>query len=329
MLLVLVVSCKPKLPSHVLSESDMESVLYDYHLAQSMAETSNNGGLSVEERRYELQQAVFRKHGITEADFDSSMVYYCSDLEKLSIIYGRLTQRMEREAEALGAATTSHDIYANLSAEGDTANVWAGRQVYALKNMFFENLQNWQQECDSTWLPGDDILWRFFPTGFIKGNSSNTFFATLVVTYTNDSVRSQTLTCTDKSFSEIRIEDYDAWTPRMISGYFFLPVDKDPQRMQTFILNKLSLIRFHKSQEWRDRKMKESVDADSLSLDSIGTDSLTVDTIQRGAFKHQTSPDGHRISPEEFRNQQSVDKKINIVKEKPYQLQKRKKNKRR
>ncbi len=306
----------------------MESVLYDYHLAQSMAETSN-GGLSVEERRYELQQAVFRKHGITEADFDSSMVYYCSDLEKLSIIYGRLAQRMEREAEALGTAILPSDIYAGLSADGDTANVWVGRQVYAVKNGFFENLQTWQQECDSTWLPGDDILWRFLPTAFIKQSGGNSIFATLVVTYTNDSVLSRTMTCTDKSFSEIRIENDQAWTPRLISGFFYLPIDNDPQRMRTFILNKLSLIRFHKSQEWRDRKLNVELNTDSLTTDSVRADSVVTDTLQRGFVKHQKTADGYRLSPEEFRNQQSVDKKINIVKEKPYQLQKRKRNKRR
>ena len=35
--IVFIYSCKPGVPDGVLSESKMEKVLYDYHLAQGMA----------------------------------------------------------------------------------------------------------------------------------------------------------------------------------------------------------------------------------------------------------------------------------------------------
>ena len=327
--LLLIVSCKPALPPDVLTESELESVLYDFHIAQGIVETqpSVGGYQNMEARRYELHQAVFRKHGITQAQFDTTMVFYCSDLERLNRVYRHLAIRMEREAEALGAATASPDTYARLSAEGDTANVWAGKLIFALRNRLQENLQTWQQPCDSTWLPGDDILWRFSPSLYAKAESYY-FFATIVVTYTNDSIRARTQTGTSRSVSEIRINDKEGWTPRSISGYFYMPVENDPQLSKLIIISNPSLIRFHKSEAWRNEKAGKGLVADSLSNDSTAGTPAAAPVPQDSAI-HKPTPSDHRLSPSEFREQQPVDRKIEIVKEKPYQVRKRNKKNRR
>lgn len=322
-------SCKPALPPDVLTESELEAVLYDFHIAQGMVETqpSTGGYQDMEARRYELHQAVFRKHDITQAQFDTTMVFYCSDLERLNRVYKHLALRMEREAEALGAATASPDAYANLAAEGDTANVWAGKLVFALRNRLQENLQSWQQPCDSTWLPGDDILWRYSPSLYAKEESYQ-FYSTIVVTYTNDSVRARTQTGTFRSVSELRINDKEGWTPRSISGYFYIPVSTDPQQSKLIVICNPALIRFHKSQAWRDEKAGKTQPgvADSLQVkaDSLASTPSALDSAQ-----HKPAPDDHRLSPTEFREQQPVDRKIEIVKEKPYQVRKRPKKNRR
>ena len=49
---------------------DLEEILYDYHLAQAMAE--NGARDSMDFRRYSYVRAVFDKHGVTEAEFDTS-----------------------------------------------------------------------------------------------------------------------------------------------------------------------------------------------------------------------------------------------------------------
>ena len=71
-LLLGVVSCKPSLPGDVLSKGKMADILYDYHVALSMAHTADGGdtGQSITYR-----EAVLRKHDVTSAEFDSSMVY--------------------------------------------------------------------------------------------------------------------------------------------------------------------------------------------------------------------------------------------------------------
>ena len=314
--LFLLVSCKPALPPGVLSESEMEAVLYDYHVALAMAETSN-GDYRVDERRYELQAAVYRKHDITEAEFDSSMVYYSSDLEKLNRIYSHLIKRLEREADAIGANTSS-DMYADLTSEGDTANVWMGRPLYVVKNKMQENLQMWSQTCDSTWFMGDDVLLRFTPATFTRDNL-DPIYVTLVVAYTNDSIRGKTLTLTRRQTPEILISETEGWTPRTVSGQFYAPVRDDPQQAMITVINNLSLIRFHKSPEWRAERL-QALSSDSISADSLALDTLVSEPVSRAdSLAHRPVADENRLSPSELRDKQNVDRKINVVKEKPYQ----------
>ena len=305
----LLAACKPSLPSGVMSESKMERVLYDYHLAQGMAETiPYDGGRSIEQMRYEYQQAVFRKHGITEAEFDSSLVYYCSDLTRMNRIYSRLNDRLQREADALGVAIGPRDVFAGLSAEGDTANVWRDRPLFVIKSQVMDNLQSWEQECDSTWQPGDDVLWRF-NTMKISHSHQTDVYADLVIVYSNDSVRSQLMSVGGREKAELRIDNPRDWTPRLVTGHIFSPIETKTEERHYFFILQPSLIRFHQPLSVREQWAK----ADSLQTDSIVLDSVAVDSLS------QTGDSAiRRRTPEEFREEQLVTPSINVVKEKPY-----------
>ncbi|MEE1236085.1 MAG: DUF4296 domain-containing protein, partial [Bacteroidaceae bacterium] len=98
----------------------MVKILVDYHLAQGMAEGNDNEI----ESRYLYVQAVFRKHRITEEQFDKSMVYYCEHAEDLSKIYIQVNKRIEASAAMMGMDTKTQLKYHEMSNEGDTANIW-------------------------------------------------------------------------------------------------------------------------------------------------------------------------------------------------------------
>ena len=73
MLALAIVGCKVKRPDDVISESKMENLLYDYHLAKSMGD---NLPYSENYKKALYLDAVFKKYGTTEAVFDSSLVRY-------------------------------------------------------------------------------------------------------------------------------------------------------------------------------------------------------------------------------------------------------------
>ena len=85
-----VAGCKVKRPSDVISESKMENLLYDYHVAKSMGD---NLPYSENYKKALYIDAVFKKYGTTQAAFDSSMVWYTRNTEILSKIYDKVKKR--------------------------------------------------------------------------------------------------------------------------------------------------------------------------------------------------------------------------------------------
>lgn len=305
----LLTACKPPLPNGVLSEGKMEDVLYDFHLAQGMAETVPfDEGHTLEQVRYEYLQAVLKKHDITEAEFDSSLVFYCSDLTRMNRIYSHLTARLQREADALGVATGPRDVFEGLTAEGDTANVWRDRPLFVVKSQVMDNLQAWEQECDSTWEPGDDVLWRFSVQMLAKNFRTGDSYADLVIHYTNDSIRSHLAMVGIHKDFELKVDNPRDWTPKKVIGHIYTAVEAKAEDMHYIFVIHPSLIRFHQPASVREQWARDTLQTDSLALDTLTSDTpLVADSVV------------HRRTPEEFREEQVVTPSINVVKEKPYQ----------
>lgn len=307
---LLLAACKPKLPAGVLSEGKMERVLYDYHLAQGISQTGpHTEGMNADTYSYALIEAVCRKHGISQAELDSSFVYYCSDLEAMNRIYKHVVLRLEHDAEVYGAAAGPRDVYASLTATGDTANVWADRPVIAVKPSARQNLQAWTMECDSTWLMGDDILWRF-RTMDIHDRGMENLYADLVVVYDNDSVRVIQKTIVGDQLVELRLDNHKGWTPRSLTGHLYVSMQKQEQNNHIIVASAFALIRFHKSEEMRRRFAADSLQTDSTAIDSVAALAKT-DTLHPAAGEE-------RILPSELRDRQPVERTINVVREKKY-----------
>lgn len=114
-------SCKPSLPRDVLSKGKMTDILFDYHIALAMAQSEDGGS---EKNSLAYREAVLKKHDVTSADFDSSMVYYMRHTELLHDVYKDLAERLDKEAVALGGNSAGNSDFDNLTSVGDTANIW-------------------------------------------------------------------------------------------------------------------------------------------------------------------------------------------------------------
>ena len=90
-------ACAPSLPSGVLSEDDMEDVLYDMHVAQAVYENAPQ-----EQNVITLRASVLKKYDISQEEWDSSFNYYCRNADKLHGIYKRLNERIQQDVMALG-----------------------------------------------------------------------------------------------------------------------------------------------------------------------------------------------------------------------------------
>lgn len=123
--LLFVMACTPTVPSQFIQPDEMEDLLYDYHVAQAMARLDHPGESGeVEKNRNFL--AVLNKYGVTQAKFDSSLVYYYSHLDKLKKIYIEVNERLSDNAKSLGADVGTMGHFSQYTANGDTANIWTG-----------------------------------------------------------------------------------------------------------------------------------------------------------------------------------------------------------
>ena len=98
------IGCKPTVPSDVIQPDDMEDILYDYYLSREMAQKPSSEG-STPYLRSMYYYAVLKKHSVTEAEFDSSLVYYYGHADELAKIYRRVSGRMENYGESIGLNT--------------------------------------------------------------------------------------------------------------------------------------------------------------------------------------------------------------------------------
>ena len=129
---LMLAACKPGTPSKYIQPGDMEDILVDYYMAKAMAQQDK---FSYEEREYNTAlytEAVLKRHGVTQAEFDSSLVYYYTRADRFDPIFQRVSERLDEQALVLGASEGEIGKYARFNATGDTANVWSDRATIRL-----------------------------------------------------------------------------------------------------------------------------------------------------------------------------------------------------
>ena len=316
LLLTLFVNCKPGVPSRVISPSDMEEILYDYHIAQAMAEAERD---SINFKRYSYVNSVFEKHGITEAEFDSSMIWYSTHATYLQTIYKSIKERYTASVAALGAAVGGNDAFSNLEQAGDTANIWHERAFKTLRTRPTEDKMTFLLTADTTFRKGDSFLWDFNMVYVSQSKKRNEVYVALYVKYDNDSVIGTTQRVYSNTKIRMKLECDKTNVIKQIGGFVYYKKKTNDDAFNLLIMDDIKLIRIHT----QPKEVKQQIKADSLQTDSIVRDTLLPvhdDTIENVSVK--------RMSPDEFRQTQKVEKSINVVKEKPYTVSSKRKIKR-
>ncbi len=292
-------ACTPSVPSGILSEEKMTDVLVDIHLAQGMAEAQSE---NTDVARYKYIQAVFQKHRITEAEFDSSMVYYSGRAEKFTFVYNNVVNRVQAQAERMGLESVEkQDKFESLTSEGDTANIWLGKDFTCLAANPVQCVYSFQMKTDSTFKAGDSFIWRF-RSQFVGRSMNNEAIALLSFQYETDTVAAVTELVGNNAENELKYfpdKSIDSLNLRTISGYIYLPTNHDADKPKPLLISKMQLIRMHKRIE-----EKPIVKADTLRVDSITTDTMPQQKAER-------------LTPLQMRESQPKEKKINVVKENP------------
>ena len=237
------VACKEGRPKGVIGPSEMENVLYDYHMAQALTDN-----LPQEEayKKPLYTEAVFRRHGITQAQFDTSLVWYTRQAEELTKIYVQVNRRLKDRQSALNHQIALRDKKPLTTQKGDTVDIWYKDRLYRLTGSPASNKLEFLIPSDENFKFGDEFSWkvRFLFLDAVPGNKRAVMAMT--VRFENDSAVSRVLPVKRSGVSVLRLKTDTLSKIREVSGFVYYAGDRN--EVKTLLLDGIELIRFHRSE---------------------------------------------------------------------------------
>ena len=230
---LLLCGCGKHIPDDIIQPKEMERVLYDYHMASSI--TLNKG--TVEKEAY--RQYVFKKHQITEAEFDSSMVWYTRNSKMLADIYTNLSKKFQSEEDRLELLKGELNANGNISFNGDSINIWNYPRLSWLTNSPLSDMIRFEIKTDTTFKPKDKFEWT---AEYIFLSESKATMG-LNILFDNDSVMGKTLTVNQSGSQTITLQPDSAYNLKSIHGFIY--VYGDSIQKPNLLVNNIELMRYH------------------------------------------------------------------------------------
>lgn len=223
-------------PEYVLDEDQMVDLLVDVHKAEGLMETQESHGI---ERDYQKQimAAVLVEHGVSRAQYDSSLMWYARHLKLLVRVYSHVDERLSEEFDQWSALATDIKDFATSDA-GDSVQIWSMRDYLVLDAKRMLEHRFWTLEPDSNYMKGDTLRWTFDVNHLIKGQQLLASISFLPSGQNNTLIQENgvhEITAVPDSMQE--------FTKAYLSVVLIVP-DSVKQQSPVF-LNHISLIRYH------------------------------------------------------------------------------------
>lgn len=279
----------------VLSRDKMKEVLFDYHLTQGMIDQMNS------EQREESQRyidAIFRKHGITEAEFDSSMVWYNRNGVLLKEIYEEIGKDYEELDHELKMQNGNTSILSSVTLGGDTTNIWTGNPLMIFRPNGLANKETFEINADSSFHRKDKFT-LYANTAFIKelnDDRNSNLSMGIMIEYKDGKTVGTNRLIDYNSPVNMTVESSEDKDIKSIYGYFFYTGSTTSRNIA--VVNGIALIRIHD----KTIATPEPVPADTTAVDSTKSD--TTVTVKRRPTRH--------LTPEEVRMQNQTEDRIQI-----------------
>lgn len=253
-------ACKVKRPDTVLPDAQMESVLYDYHIAKAMGEEVP---YNESYKRILYIEAVFKKHGITQADFDTSMVWFARNPEALAKIYERVNQRLKAERDGIEHLIALRDNKPKESLPGDSIDVWIAGRIHRITGMPLDNKLTFILPADANFQERDTLRWsvRFrFDHG--TPDSTHVPLMAMQIRYEkNDSVISVLRRVEGDGTEVLSLAADTLGEMKEVRGFIYYPQSEETRPL---LADRISLVRYHAKDSLVTVAPNDSLQADSL-----------------------------------------------------------------
>lgn len=259
--------CGKKVPKDIIQPQAMEDLLYDYHLATTLsADLPYN-----ENYKKEAYLAyVFKKHHVTEAEFDSSMVWYSRHSDEMSNIYQNLQKRMEDVSDRLKKQVARHSGEMSVSLSGDTVDLWQDRTLYWLTFAALTNKVVFDFKADTSFHSKDKLALEAYLSFMPKGRPRGKVVMGLNVTFDNDSTQGITREVNGSGLQRLILMPDSAFRFKSVSGFMYY----SGEEKTSVLLSNIHLMRY---------RMRESTVTNANTLDSV---IVPVDSLRKDSLPH-------------------------------------------
>ena len=308
----LLIGCNVRRPSYIIPEADMEGLLYDYHMAQSLGEELP---YSEHYKKNLYTKAVFEKHGITEAHFDTSLVWYTRNTKVLSDIYERVSDRLREKRDHINHLIAVRDNRPDTSTPGDSIDIWIGERMSLLAGgMPLSNKVAFTIPSDTNFKKRDTLLWEV-RYRFLEGipDSIQAPIMAMQIVYENDSMISQTKKIFQTGVEQLVLQSDTLGMIKEVNGFIFYPPTTG---RRTLLMDQISLTRYH-STDTLAVVGKDSISADSL--ESKQADAVIIPSNKKLEKKetlrrlnpgelNKRSDEGVPVKPKQLQQKQEIKK---------------------
>lgn len=238
----LFISCKKGIPGDVIQPAKMESLLYDYHMAKAMANELPYG----EKYKQPLYiEYVLKKHDITQAQLDSSMVWYTRHTEELSKIYENINKRYKKEQNNINHLIAVRDNKPKETLSGDSIDIWYGNRLYMLTNSQAINKLTFNIPSDMNFKEFDRFVWKMRNTFIpIYKKQQDTAVIAIYAKYDNDTIIPQIKQITGSGIDSLVLKCDSAYKLKEIKGFIYYAGNKKDKAL---LIDNISLIRYHQN----------------------------------------------------------------------------------
>ena len=182
--LLLLCSACEQTPSHIIAPEQMETLLVDIHKAEAIAD--NIAQYATNEAKEQLRQSVFDRHDVTQAQFDTSLIWYSEHMTKYSQIYEKVTARLKEEDDAVKTLLVERKS-SPLTRPGDSIDGWNKDPYYMFEPRLYRHVLLFNVLADDNFREDDHFLLTVNFAQLPKGTADKARL-TLVIRHRNDSV---------------------------------------------------------------------------------------------------------------------------------------------
>ncbi|MBO5796485.1 MAG: DUF4296 domain-containing protein [Bacteroides sp.] len=245
LLAVVMVACKVERPGYVLSDGVMEKVLYDYHIAKAMGE---NLDYNEQYKRTLYLNAVFKKHNITQAQFDTTMAWYARHPEVVNEVYDIVRERLMASRENYNHLVSLRDGKPTRSKAGDSIDVWIWDRIHMLSGMPLDNKLMFTLPSDDNYQASDTIKWTVgfnFLSEQLVDTTKRPIMA-MQVAYAKDTIVSALCRIDSSQVAQLVLQADTLGDIKELRGFIYYPTN---QPKHTLLIDTVSLMRYHQTND--------------------------------------------------------------------------------